>query len=141
MPLEKSLEEAIRIATAAHAGQVDKAGQDYINHLEAVASKCETTPQKIVAWLHDTLEDTSVTAADLAQMFPAHIVDAVQAVTRQPNEDYFAFVRRAGSNPIARAVKIADLTHNMDLSRLAAVTENDWERHKKYEQALLILNA
>lgn len=125
---------ALRIATLAHAGQTDKAGKDYIEHPKRVSQRCTTTDARIVALLHDTIEDTCVTPPFLLEMgFPQRIVDAVLAVTRQQGETYDQFIDRAATNPIAREVKIADLLDNMDITRLnPPLTEEDLERLNRY---------
>ena len=125
--------KAGEIARTAHAGQKDKAGADYIAHPLAVAGMCRNTESRIVALLHDTIEDTSVTADYLREQgFPEYLVHAVVLVTKEPDfneEDYF---RRIGADPVAREVKMADLMHNMDLSRLASVTQKDIDRRDRY---------
>lgn len=94
------LERALEIATKAHKGQVDKSGAVYIFHPIRVAELCTTEEEKIVALLHDTIEDTSVTAEYLLEQgFPRTIVDAVLGVTRRDDETYEEFVRRAVSIP------------------------------------------
>lgn len=132
-------EKALEVATVAHKGQKDKAGKDYITHPIAVAEMVEGDEEKCAAYLHDVLEDTCVTEAELRKEFGDVITDAVVALTRRPGEKYFDFVRRAGENKIARAVKIADLTHNMDISRIPNPTERDYQRVEKYKEAIKLL--
>lgn len=127
------------IASMAHRGQVDKAGEPYINHPRAVASKVETAEEKIVALLHDTLEDTYLTEDVLSPVFGENIMDAVVTMTRAKGEDYFQYIGRISENELALNVKMADLTHNMDLSRLSNPTEKDYERIEKYKKAYAIL--
>lgn len=94
-----------------------------------------------VALLHDIIEDTDVTAGDLyAQGFTTEIVKAIETMTHRNNEDYFSYVRRVKTNQIARVVKVADLNHNSDLTRLNIITKNDIDRIEKYKEALRILN-
>lgn len=113
------LNKAIAIATEAHKGQKDKAGADYIGHPLRVAARLQDEKEKIVAVLHDTIEDTFVTADYLfEQGFPQEIIDGVLAVTRKEDESYEDFVRRAALNPLGRAVKMTDLEDNMDIRRL-----------------------
>jgi (p)ppGpp synthase/HD superfamily hydrolase len=128
------LEKAIAIAVAAHRGQTDKAGRPYILHPLRLLCRMESDTDRIVAVLHDVLEDTSVTMDDLRREgFPPEVLDALACVTkRHPDEDYQAFVRRAASNPIACRVKLADLEDNMDARRLTTVTEKDAKRMTKY---------
>lgn len=131
----KKSELAKAIATYAHSGQTDKAGAPYILHPLNVAEKMSTEEQKAVALLHDVLEDTFVTEATIRNLFGDTIADAVVAMTKRPWETYEVYIRRVASNPISRAVKLADLEHNMDLSRLDSVCEKDFERVEKYRKA------
>ena len=131
----KKIALAAALAAYAHEGQTDKAGRSYAGHPLAVAEMVEGEDCKIVALLHDVLEDTFVTEATLRNLFGDGIADAVLAVTRREGESYGDFIVRAGNNRIARAVKLADLRHNMDLSRLLTVTEKDLQRKAKYEKA------
>lgn len=130
------LEKALEIAAKAHSGQTDKAGTAYILHPIRVSCKCFTDEEKIVALLHDTVEDTYVTADYLlSEGFPRGIVDAVISVTRRKDESYEDFIRRCRSNPVGRQVKLHDLEDNMDISRLHEVTEKDLPRLNKYIRA------
>lgn len=127
------LEKALLIATKAHAGQTDKAGAAYIFHPLRVACRCFTDEEKIVALLHDAIEDTDVTVDYLlSEGFPQNIVDAILSVTRNEGESYEDFVRRCRQNAIGRQVKIHDLEDNMDISRLPQVTEKDLARLNRY---------
>ena len=104
--MNELLEKALRIAVEAHAGQVDKAGKPYIFHPLRVCCRCFTDEEKIVALLHDTIEDTKVTAEGLlTEGFPRNIVDAVLSVSRNEGESYEDFVKRTRLNPLGRAVK------------------------------------
>lgn len=133
-------EKAMQIAIKVHGGQVDKGGNNYINHPIRVSEKCSSDEAKIVALLHDTIEDGNITADYLLmQGFPHDIVDAVQSVTRNREENYFSFILRSRKNPIGRKVKIADLKDNMDITRLNELTDKDIERLKKYHKAYKIL--
>ena len=138
-----NLERAVAIATAAHRGQTDKAGVDYILHPIRVAEAVSTVDEKIVAMLHDVVEDCEGWTFERleAEGFSATVIEALRLVTKIKGEDYEDFVRRAGGNPIARAVKIADLRDNMDLTRLREITGKDMERIAKYKRALEILGA
>ena len=135
-------ELALKIATEAHKGQVDKAGVPYINHPLTVASLVETEEEKIVALLHDTIEDTNITEQDLLNYgFSNKIVEAVKLLTHNKKEiPYMEYVTKIKNNELARKVKIADLTHNSDLSRLKEVTEKDIKRYEKYKKALIYLS-
>lgn len=130
----------LAIATEAHRGQVDKAGADYIEHPKRVASRLTVERQRCAALLHDVLEDTPTTADDLlAQGVPADVVAVVQKLTRPEGVEYMDYVRSIAADPDARAVKMSDLTDNMDLTRLAEVTAKDRERVEKYKRAYSIL--
>ena len=133
-------EMATQIAIKAHKGQVDKGGHDYIYHPLRVEAKCNSLEGKIVALLHDTVEDGGIAAEYLLMRgFPQNIVDAVLSVSRKEREDYFDFIQRCKENPIGRVVKIHDLEDNMDITRLNELTDKDIERLKKYHKAYKIL--
>ena len=137
---EKLLEKALQIAINAHFGQTDKSGRPYIFHPLRVMNNCSNVDEKIVAILHDVIEDTEITADQLiAQKFPRYIVDAIVALTKQQDELYEKFIRRIAWNNIAVAVKIQDIKDNMDVSRLSVLSEEDTERLNKYINALRIL--
>lgn len=134
------LEKALVIATKAHEGQKDKTGSPYILHPIRVSNRCLTDEEKIVALLHDVIEDTNVSASDLlASGFPRNIVEAVLSVTRNEGESYEDFVIRSKQNPIGRQVKLHDLEDNMDITRLRQLTEKDLERLNKYLTAYRVL--
>lgn len=135
-----TLERAIAIAAEAHAGATDKAAQPYILHLLRVMLAVSTTEERIAAVLHDVVEDTGWTLEGLRdEGFSTAVVQALDALTRRENEDYFEFVRRAGRHPIGRRVKLAGLADNMDESRLSSPTERDRVRIQKYRQATATL--
>ena len=124
---------ALEIAAAAHSGQVDKSGVAYILHPITVAGLVETPEEKTVAYLHDVVEDTAVTLEDLRKEgFPDVIVEAVDAMTRRDGEQRDAYLKRVKNDPIARKVKLADLTHNSDLSRIPDPKEKDIRRRDNY---------
>ena len=130
------LEKALRLATRAHKGQIDKAGKPYIFHLIRVSERCSTEEERIVALLHDIIEDTPVTSANLLnEGFSQRIVDAVVSVTRNKGETYTDFIHRCRLNSIGRVVKIHDLEDNMDITRLDWITSADVERLNKYLKA------
>ena len=134
------LTKAKNISITAHRGQKDKGGVDYYLHPQRVAANCRTTDEKIVVLLHDTIEDTSVTAEYLlSEGFSGEIVDAVLSVTKREGESYHDFVLRAGENEIGRVVKINDILDNLDLSRLKTLNDEDILRNKKYLDALRVL--
>ena len=133
MELNELYHLADRIAAKAHSGQTDKGGHPYYDHPRRVADRCEDIRAKIVALLHDTIEDTDVTIASLrSQGFPEDILEGVLSVTKQEGESYDDFIRRAGQNPLGRIVKLADLEDNMDIRRLIEITDIDVARLRKY---------
>ena len=135
-------DKALLIAKRAHAGQKDKAGQDYILHPIRVAERCDDPRAKIVALLHDTIEDSNVPADYLRKEgFMEEIVEAVLAVTRREGEDYDDYVRRAAQNELGYMVKRADLEDNMDIRRLPELTNHDVERLRKYLRAWQYLSS
>lgn len=135
-----TLERAIAIAAAAHAGQVDKGGSPYILHPLKVMLRVNGLEERMAAVLHDVVEDTPVTLAELREQgFSEAVLGAVESLTKREGEDYQAFVQRAGRDPIARVVKLADLLENSDLSRLPGLTEKDIERLEKYREAISYL--
>jgi len=132
---------ALSIATEAHRGQFDKAGVDYIEHPIYVASQVVTEEEKAVALLHDVIEDSHYTAEELLQAgLPETVVTAVQVLTKKKEQDYQTYLETVKKNPLARVVKLADLKHNSDLSRLSSITEKDRERLKKYKKAIDFLS-
>lgn len=132
---------ALAIAKKAHAGQVDKAGIDYIQHPLYVASQVTTEQEKAVALLHDVIEDSDVTAdVLLAAGLPSEVVSAVQILTKKKGQSYQEYLERVKMNDLARVVKLADLKHNSDLSRLKTVSDTDYERVKKYKNAIRYLS-
>ena len=135
--ITKLLELAALICVTKHQGQRDKVGAAYFQHPMRVALKCEKDEEKIVALLHDTIEDTDVTPEWLKrQGFSDEIVEAILSVTRNPGEDYQDFVSRAKKNPIGRIVKMHDLEDNLNVLRLKEVTPEMAERLTKYLKAL-----
>lgn len=130
------IEKARLFALEAHKGQVDKAGAPYEGHLSRVSSRVVTDEAKVVAWLHDTVEDTDTTVEDIAAAFGADTAHAVSCMTHREDEAYEDYLVRAKSDPVARLVKISDLIDNSNLSRLPEVTLKDVERQAKYNRAL-----
>lgn len=133
---------ALEIAMKAHAEQVDKAGEPYVNHLLAVASNfAEDDMRHITALLHDIVEDTGTTLQDLhVYGFPDEVVDAVNAITKRYGEPYDEYISRVKSNALARDVKVSDMRHNSLLSRLPRVTPADYARVEKYSRAIAVLS-
>jgi (p)ppGpp synthase/HD superfamily hydrolase len=137
-----TLERAIAIAAEAHAGQVDKAGAPYVLHPLRMMLRVSSTDERIVAVLHDLVEDCPEWTFDRlrGESFSDHIIQALQSVTKRDGEDYEAFVRRAATNPIGRHVKLADLHDNSDLSRIAMPSEQDVRRMEKYRRAIDLIS-
>jgi (p)ppGpp synthase/HD superfamily hydrolase len=134
------LHKAYEIASKAHAGQLDKAGEPYKFHIDAVAAQMKTEEEMAVAYLHDTLEDTDLTAEDLLNAgIPENVVDAVKVMTHDPAVPYMDYIASIKKNELARKVKIADLMHNSCLIRLDSITQKDIERCRKYMDALQVL--
>ena len=140
--LMPTLEDAILLAAQAHRGQVDKVGQPYILHLLRVMLRLEGEAAQIVAVLHDLVEDTDYSFADLRALgYAEDLVQVLDCLTRRPDESYEQFIERASANPLARRVKRADLEDNMDIRRLPAVGEQDAERLNRYIAAWRLLRA
>lgn len=139
MDYDVLLKKAEEIATVAHEGQFDRCGVEYINHPRTVASYLEDPKEKIIAWLHDTIEDTDVTEADLRPVFGDEITDTVLILTKHPGDDYFDYIRRIEKNDTAINVKLADLTHNMRPDRIKNPNQRDLDRLEKYKKAFNIL--
>ncbi len=132
-----TLQRAIEIATEAHKGQYDKAGNDYIGHPLRVMEMGKTENEKIVGVLHDVVEDTDWTFEALAaEGFSEEVIAALRCVTKlSENENYDDFIERVKKNPLAVAVKINDLSDNMDIRRLPYLSDKDVKRLKKYLKA------
>ena len=134
-----TLERAIEIAAAIHAGQTDKGGAPYILHPLRVMLRVAPGAQQIVAVLHDVVEDSDgkIPFDDLAREgFSQEVIDGVRAVTKIDGESYEAFIARAALDPVGKAVKLADLAENSDLSRIDRPTQKDLERVEKYRRAM-----
>ena len=136
--------KAMQIAYEAHHGQVDQSGMPYIFHPYHLAEQMEAEITTCVALLHDTIEDTHVTFEELEQEFPKEVMDALKLLTHGDDVDYFDYVRAIKTNPVAKAVKLADLAHNSDKTRLDGVVEKIpkeklawWD--EKYDRAKAIL--
>ena len=136
-----NLERAIQIAVEAHAGAKDRGGKAYILHPISVMMRCETDEEKIVAILHDVVEDTDWTFDSLREEgFTETIIEALKTVTKHSeDEDYDEFIQRSLKNEIGRKVKIADLRENLDVTRIGELTDKDVERINKYKRALKTL--
>ena len=131
----KLTRKAMIIAYEAHKNQVDKSGVPYIYHPIHVAEQMDTENECIIALLHDVVEDTNVTFKQLEEVFSKEIIDILKLLTREENIEYDEYIKRIKNNSIACKVKIADLTHNLDKTRLDFVTEVDVKRNEKYKKA------
>ena len=138
-PLTK---KALVISFNAHKEQLDKSGMPYVYHPFHVAEQMKDEYTTCVALLHDVVEDTDTTLNDLhCAGFPDEVVDAVGLMTHPEGVPYFVYIEKIRSNPIATAVKLADLAHNMDVTRIDRPDEKFYKRLEKYKKAVLILNA
>lgn len=136
------LAEAIALAARAHSGQVDRLGAPYILHPLRVMLRLEDPLVQVAAVLHDVVEDTSLSLENLAEAgFPEQVIEAVDAMTRRPGEEYFAYVARAGRHPHARRIKIADLMDNIERTLLLPPTQDNLMRLARYREALARLMA
>lgn len=131
--------KALVISMKAHKGQKDKAGKKYIFHPIKVAMLSKRYKTKIVALLHDVIEDSEVTIEDLSKHFDEDIVLAVDCITKKKGQDYQEYLNIVKNNELSRKVKIADLTHNSNLNRLEKITEKDRMRKEKYLKAIEFL--
>ena len=134
------LKKAYELACIAHKDQKDKAGKDYISHPILVALQCETTQEKIAALLHDAIEDGDgkVSIEMLKEYFSDEIIEAIKQLTHDDKDDYFEYLEKMTSS-IALKVKLADLTMNMDVSRISNITQQDLIRTEKYKKAKEII--
>lgn len=135
--------KALRIAYTAHHGQTDKSGQPYIFHPYHLAEQMTDEITVCVALLHDVVEDTDITISELEPEFPREVIDALRLLTHMEGTDYFDYVRAIRENPVAKAVKLADLAHNSDETRLSGCKSINQEkltrRREKYSRAIAIL--
>lgn len=140
-PLTK---KALKLCFAAHRDQVDKTDMPYVFHPFHLAEQMSDENTTICALLHDVVEDTPYTLADLRQMgFPEAVLEALALLTHDPDVPYMDYVKEIAKNPIAKAVKMADLRHNSDLSRMEPQQIDEWvlRRNEKYHAALAYLAA
>lgn len=138
----KLTQKAMRTAYEAHHGQMDDGGVPYVFHPFHLAEQMDDEISVCVALLHDVVEDTSVTIEDLRNEFPVEVTETVALLTHDKNDDYFEYVSQIKRNPTAKKVKLADLTHNSDESRLISSTTDEkrilrWR--EKYRKAMDIL--
>ena len=134
--MTEKIKLAYAIALVAHKNQYDKVGVSYINHPLTVSNNLETEDEKIVGLLHDVVEDTAVTLDDLRLFFDENIIEAINLLTHKEDDSYMDYLAKIKENKLAKAVKLADLRHNMDMSRFENPTDKDYERlEKKYKPA------
>ncbi len=133
--------KALKLSFEAHKNQVDKSGMPYVYHPFHLAEQMETEETVIVALLHDVVEDTDYTLEDIRAMgFPDSVVEALALMTHDKSVPYMGYVAKIKENPIAKEVKLADLKHNSDLSRLDIIDEKALKRVEKYAAAMRILS-
>ena len=132
--------KALRLCFEAHKEQVDKSGMPYVFHPFHLAEQMQDEVTTVVALLHDVVEDTDYTIADLTDMgFSREVTDALSLLTHDDEVPYMDYVALIKNNPVAKAVKIADLKHNSDTTRLDVVDEKVLQRVEKYKKALALL--
>lgn len=138
-----TLERALEIAIIHHGGQKEKNGTPYAFHPIRLSLTLDTEAEKITALLHDIVEDTNLTLDDLTdEGFSPEVLEAVDLLTHNPQEDYETYIDKIATNPLARAVKLADLADNMDIRRLPApIGEKDMQRLRRYGVAYGKLSA
>ena len=130
---------ASKIAYKAHEGQTDKAGVPYIFHPIHIAEQMDSEESCVVALLHDVVEDSDITLEILSKYFNDDIIAALRVLTKKENDDYVMYIKRVKTNKLATKVKIKDLEHNRDLTRLDEVTDKDRKRSLKYLEAIRYL--
>ncbi len=136
-PLTK---KAMKIAFDAHKDQTDKTGIPYIYHPIHLAEQMTDEISTCAALLHDVVEDTDITFDRLiAEGFPDAVIDALRLLTHDPAVPYMDYVKEIKSNPTATAVKLADLQHNSDITRLDTIDEWTKKRNEKYKNAMEFL--
>jgi len=129
--------KAIKLMYEAHKNQVDKAGMPYVLHPLHVAEEMEDETRTIVALLHDVVEDSDITFEKLSELgFSNTVIESLKLLTHDDNIDYFDYIQKIGTNPISMSVKLADLRHNSDLSRLDKITNEDILRVEKYKKCI-----
>ncbi|PZD94595.1 GTP pyrophosphokinase [Paenibacillus sambharensis] len=132
-----TLAKAIALAASAHEGQTDRGGSPYVFHPIRLMLRAVTGEEQIIAVLHDTIEDTSLTLEDLRKEgFSDSVVEAVDSLSRREEEDYDAFILRIKQNPLASRVKILDLLDNIEQTKKKKPSEKTHKRLDKYSRAL-----
>ena len=135
----KNTKKALNICFQAHKDQMDKSGCPYVFHPFHLAEQMDDEQSVIVALLHDVVEDTEMTFEDLEKEFDHEIIEALKLLTHEDDVDYFEYVGKIKENKLARKVKLADLKHNSDLTRLDVITDKNMQRYEKYQNAIQIL--
>ena len=128
--------KAMKLCFEAHRDQADKGGLPYVFHPFHVAEQMDDEITTVVALLHDVVEDTGHTLEELGKEYPAEVTEALALLTHDSDVPYQDYIARIRPNPVARAVKLADLRHNSDLSRLDSVDKKTEERIRKYGEAI-----
>ena len=131
----ENTKKALKLCFEAHKEQLDKSKMPYVFHPFHLAEQMNDETTTIVALLHDVVEDTSITLADLEKEYPKEVIEALKLLTHDSNVEYMDYVKEIAKNEIARTVKLADLTHNSDLSRLDVIDEKALARKEKYSKA------
>lgn len=131
--------KAMNIAYNAHMNQFDKAGVPYIYHPIHLAEQMDTETECIVALLHDVVEDTEVTFEQLEKDFPKEVIESIRLLTHGDDVNYMEYIKELSQSPIAKKVKIADVLHNSDETRLEKITIKDVARRERYKKALEFL--
>ena len=136
------LDRAIALAAESFKGRFDKAGRPYILHCLAVMNQMPQDDEELmaIAVLHDVVEDTKITFTDLAQQgFSRRVITALQLLTHNHDTSYDDYVRALAVNPDAKRVKIADLRHNSDITRMKGLETKDFDRLEKYHRSYIYL--
>lgn len=131
--------KAMKIAYQAHMNQFDKAHVPYIYHPIHLAEQMDSELECVVALLHDVVEDTNMTFSDLEEFFPSKVIEILKLLTRDKTTDYMEYIKKLKSNQVATKVKIADILHNSDETRLDVIDDEAIQRRKKYQEALIYL--
>ena len=132
--------KALRMCFDAHKEQEDKSGLPYVFHPFHLAEQMQDETTTIVALLHDVVEDTDYTLEELKKEgFGDAVIDALALLTHDDDTPYIDYVARIKENPVAKAVKLADLAHNSDLSRMDTIDEKVMERYRNYQEAIALL--
>lgn len=133
--------KALRLCFDAHKEQTDKTGMPYVFHPFHLAEQMTDEISTVCALLHDVVEDTDYTLEDLSKMgYPSEVIDVLKLLTHDPEVPYFDYVKAISVNPIAKQVKLADLAHNGDVTRLDEIDERAISRTEKYKKAIALLS-